>query len=99
MDDKPIRSDDKELSDETPIEGPENWDRHQMETDDQGEEPGRDPESVPAWNKDEMGEERPDGTRGPLTPPDELDEPGGGLSGHGSNPGGGERWAERDRQK
>ena len=78
---------------------PVNWDRHQMETDDAGEPRERDAETVAGWNKGEMAEERKDHTRGPLATPDELDEPDGGLSGHGSNPGGGERWAERDREK
>jgi hypothetical protein len=102
---RPTVDEDKEQSDQTPMEGkreapkPANWDRHQMETDDEGEARGQDPETVAAWNKDEMAEERADHTRRPLTPPDELADPGGGLSGHGSNPGGGERWAERDRQK
>ena len=78
---------------------PANWDRHQMETDDEGEPRERDAETlVPGWNKGEMAEERQDHTRSPLTPTDELDEPAGGLSGQGSNPGGGERWADRDKE-
>jgi hypothetical protein len=78
---------------------PANWDRHQMETDDEGEPRERDAENlVPGWNKSEMAEERQDHTRSPLTPADELDEPAGGLSGQGSNPGGGERWADRDKE-
>ncbi|HVA84870.1 MAG TPA: hypothetical protein VNF73_00990, partial [Candidatus Saccharimonadales bacterium] len=82
--------------DEMPIAGeaaaaePANWDRHQMETDDGGEPRERDEADLsPAWNEGEMAEERNDHTRSPLTPTNELDQPSGGLSGHGSNPGGG----------
>jgi hypothetical protein len=106
VNDKPARSDETSQPDETPVEQepgestPATWDRHQVETDDAGEPRERDAETlVPGWNKGEMAEERADHTRSPLTPPDELDEPDGGLSGHGSNPGGGERWAERDRER
>ena len=79
---------------------PAKWDRHQMEIDDAGEPRGSDAETaVPGWNKGEMAEERQDHTRSPLATPEELHEQDDGLSGHGSNPGGGERWAERDRKK
>lgn len=104
MDDKTTHREETPDRDETPTmkapgaETPATWDRHQMEVDDAGEERERDAETgAPAWNKGEMAEERQDGTRAPLPPEDELDEPAGGLSGQGSNPGGGERWAERDK--
>lgn len=92
------------LPDEMPITGeaaaakPANWDRHQMESDDGGEPRERDEaDLVSGWNEGEMAEERKDHTRSPVTLPNELDQPAGGLSGHGSNPGGGERWADRAR--
>jgi len=85
------------ISGEATAAKPANWDRHQMETDDGGEPRDRDEAGLsPSWNEGEMAEERKDHTRSPLTPANELDEPAGGLSGQGSNPGGGERWAERD---
>ncbi len=88
---------------------PVEWDRHQMETDDaagseEGDatadrEDGSGGAAEPKWNKGEMAEERQDHTRAPLPAADELAEPAGGLSGGGSNPGGGERWADRDRER
>jgi hypothetical protein len=84
---------------------PVEWDRHQMETDDAGEtvegggaaDPKRGADTLdPKWNKGEVAEEREDHTRDPLPAPA---EPAGGLSGGGSNPGGGEQWAERDRER
>ena len=99
MNDKPTRSD--ETSQPEPgASKPATWNRHEMETDDAGEPRGPEDETLVAgWNKGEMAEERKDHTRSPLTPPDELNDPDGGLSGKGSNPGGGERWAERDPAK
>jgi hypothetical protein len=91
--------DEKAQPSATPSEAPVKWDRNQMEIDDEGEARDQTPETAPAWNKDEMAEERADGTRGPLTPTDELAESGGGLSGRGSNPGGGAHWAERDKEE
>jgi hypothetical protein len=102
VDEKPTRSDETSQPGETKpgASKPADWNRHQMETDDAGEPREQDAETrVPGWNKGEMAEERKDHTRDPLTPLDELDEPAGGLSGQGSNPGGGERWAERDPKK
>jgi hypothetical protein len=47
-----------------------------------------------------MARERPDGTRTPGPSDEEIaEESEGGLSGGGANPGGGERWAERDVEK
>jgi hypothetical protein len=105
VNDKTTHPDEAPPRDDTPTrqapgaETPATWDRHQMEVDDAGEPRERDAETgVPAWNKGEMAEERQDHTRAPLTSADDLDEPAGGLSGHGSNPGGGERWADRDKE-
>lgn len=74
------------------------WDKDQMETDDPGDDPGTasatDDPGSPMWNKGEMAEERADGSGGPGT---EDVDPAGGLSGEGSNPGGGGRWADRGR--
>lgn len=85
--------------DRTTDQVPEHWDKGQMEIDDAGETPGamRAPGEADAarWNKGELAEEREDGTGGPHT---EDVEPPGGLSGEGSNPGGGEQWAEQDRE-
>lgn len=86
------------MTDETTTGQPEHWDKGQMETDDPGEAPGvggaiDDPA---LWNKGEMAEEHKDHTGGPHV---EGVDPAKGLSGEGSNPGGGERWAERDRER
>ncbi len=90
---------DEPTADEPAADEPAAWDRHEMETDDAGELQERDVEPLnPKWNKGQMAEEREDGTRSPLATDTELTQPSGGLSGHGSNPGGGERWAERDRE-
>ncbi len=106
VNDKTTHADETAQRGDTPImkapeaETPATWDPHQMETDDAGEPRERDAETaVPSWNKGEMAEQREDGTRAPLTPADELDEPAGGLSGGGSNPGGGEHWADRDKER
>ncbi len=74
------------------------WDRTQVETDDRthDEVPQSDP-TVPKWNKASMGEEREDHTRTPRATENELADSGGPLSGGGENPGGGERWADRDQ--
>jgi len=106
MDDtRAMNSDDRRGAEELAAEEPGSatdpvaWDRHEMETDDAGEPQERDIDPLnPKWNKGQMAEEREDGTRSPLATDTELTQPSGGLSGHGSNPGGGERWAERDRE-
>jgi|SRR2546426_4316397 len=100
MDDtRAMDPDDRRPADEPAADEPAAWDRHEMETDDAGELQERDVEPLnPKWNKGQMAEEREDGTRSPLATDTELTQPSGGLSGHGSNPGGGERWAERDRE-
>ena len=81
---------------------PENWDRDAMRPDlgDDAEAspPDKDHE-VPTWNEDQMARQRPDGTRTPGPSDEDIESSQGGLSGGGANPGGGERWAERDVEK
>jgi hypothetical protein len=80
---------------------PENWDRDQVRRDEG--EPERDvpaaDDEVPTWNEDQMARQRQDGTRSPGLSEEEIESSKGGLSGGGVNPGGGERWAERDDEK
>lgn len=81
---------------------PANWDRDEMKADfgDDAETPGTDDDAkVPTWNEDEMARQRPDGTRSPGPSNEEIASSKGGLSGGGANPGGGERWAERDKEQ
>lgn len=77
------------------------WDRHEMETDRGGSAPDATTEEqdqdAPIWNLGQMEGEHADGSGGPSTAED-IDAPGG-LSGGGVNPGGGERWADRDRER
>lgn len=74
------------------------WDREQMETDDRRpDEVAPTSPNTPGWNKASMGEEGADHRRSPRATEDELADSGGPLSGGGENPGGGERWADRDR--
>jgi hypothetical protein len=78
---------------------PENWDRDEMRPDfgDDADPSRPDPgHEVPTWNEDQMARQRPDGTRDPGPTDEEIESSRGGLSGGGANPGGGERWAERD---
>ena len=86
------------MTDERTTDQAEHWEKGQMETDDLGETSGEvgttDAADAPLWNKGELAEEREDGSGGPHV---ENVDPAGGLSGEGSNPGGGERWADRDR--
>src|SRR5438309_11901042 len=90
---------DEPTADEPAGDEPAAWDRHEMETDDAGELQERDVEPLnPKWNKGQMAEEREDGTRSPLATDTALTQPPGGLSGARPTPGGGERWAERDRE-
>jgi hypothetical protein len=84
------------MTDDRTTGQPEHWDKDQMETDDPGDVTGHEATgetSRATWNKGEVAEEHQDGTGGPHGEPV---EPAGGLSGEGSNPGGGERWADRD---
>ena len=81
---------------------PDNWDRDSMRPDfgdDSNASPADADTEVPTWNEDQMARQRPDGTRSPGPTDAEIDESRGGLSGGGANPGGGERWAERDVEK
>ena len=80
---------------------PDNWDRDEMKRD-HGDDSDVSPEhdaEVPTWNEGQMARERPDGTREAGPSDEEIEEESeGGLSGGGVNPGGGERWADRDRK-
>ena len=77
---------------------PAGWDREQMDTDDGQPDLGeRTPSTTPGWNKASMGEEDADHKRSPRATDDEVADSGGPLSGGGENPGGGERWADRDK--
>lgn len=81
---------------------PDNWDREEMRPDfgdDAAASPPDKDKKVPTWNEDQMARQRPDGTRSPGLSDEEIDSSQGGLSGGGANPGGGERWAERDVEK
>jgi hypothetical protein len=81
---------------------PDNWDRDEMRPDfgdDATTSPHDKDHEVPTWNEDQVARQRPDGTRDPGPSDAEIDASRGGLSGGGANPGGGERWAERDVEK
>jgi hypothetical protein len=81
---------------------PANWDREDMRPDfgDDADAAPPDPNAkAPNWNENQMARQRSDGTRTPGLPDEEIAESEGGLSGGGANPGGGERWAERDVEK
>jgi hypothetical protein len=81
---------------------PDNWDRNDMKPDfgdDAAASPSDVDREVPTWNEDQMARQRPDGSRTPGPTDEEIESSEGGLSGGGANPGGGERWAERDVEK
>jgi hypothetical protein len=83
-------------------EKPVNWDREDMKPDfgdDADAAPPDGDDKVRTWKENQMARERPDGTRTPGPSDEEIAESEGGLSGGGANPGGGERWAERDVEK
>ena len=83
-------------------EKPANWDREDMRPDfgdDADATPPDKDDKVPTWKENQMARQRPDGTRIPGPTDEEIAESEGGLSGGGANPGGGERWAERDVKK
>jgi hypothetical protein len=83
-------------------EKPANWDREDMRPDfgdDADAAPPDKDDKVPTWKENQMARQRPDGTRTPGPTDEEIAESEGGLSGGGANPGGGERWAERDVEK
>lgn len=78
---------------------PANWDADEMKADfGEGSKETRtdDTPDAPGWNEDQMARERPDGTRSQGPSDAEIASSKGGLSGGGANPGGGERWADRD---
>jgi hypothetical protein len=80
-------------------EKPENWDRDEMRPDfgdDADASPPDKDDKVPTWKEGQMARQRPDGTRDPGPSDEEIESSQGGLSGGGANPGGGERWADRD---
>ena len=79
---------------------PAEWQADQLETDDgDGAATSTDENpDVATWNEGQMAPARPDGTRSPDVPDEVIAESKGGLSGGGANPGGGERWAERDAE-
>jgi len=82
---------------------PENWNREDMRPDfgdDADAAPPDNDDKVRNWNEKQMARQRPDGSRTPGPSDEEIaEESEGGLSGGGANPGGGERWAERDVEK
>jgi len=78
---------------------PDNWDGDEVRSDsgDHTEaSPVEENNEVPAWNESQMAEQRPDGSRTTGPSNEEIESSKGGLSGGGANPGGGERWAQRD---
>lgn len=91
------------MSDDPNRPAEHNWEGEEMRPD-----AGRDNDAPPAeddpefanWNERQMAEQRKDGSRSPGPTDEEIaEESEGGLSGGGVNPGGGERWAERDEKK
>ena len=83
-------------------ETPANWDREEMRPDfgdDAEASPPDEDDKDPIWKENQMARQRADGTRTPGPTDAEIAESKGGLSGGGANPGGGERWAERDVEK
>ena len=83
-------------TDEPKTNKPANWKGGQMRPDDGPETPAGGGPDVPTWNEDQMARERPDGSRTAGPTDEEIETSSHGLSGGGANPGGGERWAERD---
>jgi hypothetical protein len=86
---------------ESRADKPANWDGDQMRPDseDAPDTPAGGAVDVPTWNEDQMARERPDGTRAAGPANEEIEASRRGLSGGGTNPGGGERWAERDADR
>ena len=96
-----MRGDDEEPRRKASMSGrPVNWNGEQMRPDEDGgrEERGGRDRPVPKWNEDQLARQRPDGSRSKGPSAEEIGESKGGLSGGGANPGGGERWAERDSE-
>ena len=92
---------DKDPRPESGADQPADWDRKEMKPD-FGK--GADAEATeggpeaPDWKEGQMARERPDGTKDPGPSEAEIAASQGGLSGGGSNPGGGRQWAERDTE-
>jgi len=79
---------------------PADWDKDERKFDfDEREtaDPDRTGDATPDWNKSEMARDPEDGDRTPPASDEELGTSVGGLSGNSANPGGGQRWAERDK--
>jgi hypothetical protein len=96
-----MRGDDEEPRRKASMSGrPVNWNGDQMRPDEHGEPDDREggDRPVPTWNEDQMTRQRPDGTRSKGPSAEEIGESKRGLSGGGANPGGGERWADRDSE-
>jgi hypothetical protein len=93
----------KEEADKASTTGkPDTWNRDEMKRDhgDDSDVSTEHDAEVPTWNEGQMARQRPDGTREAGQSDEEIEEESeGGLSGGGVNPGGGERWAERDRER
>jgi hypothetical protein len=78
---------------------PDNWDREEMRPDEADPAtPAPRDTKIPTWNEGQMAEEREDGSRAKGPSDEEIESSQHGLSGGGVNPGGGERWAERDKK-
>jgi hypothetical protein len=80
-------------------EHPTKWDRDEVRSNppDEPEATSTDEDAaVPSWNEGQMAEQHADGARTQGPTDEEIASSAGGLSGGGVNPGGGERWAERE---
>jgi hypothetical protein len=88
-------------TDEPKTNQPANWKGGQMRPDseDGPETPVGGGPDVPTWNEDQMARQRPDGSRTDGPTDEEIEVSQHGLSGGGANPGGGERWADRDSNR
>jgi hypothetical protein len=77
------------------------WERHQWEGEGQDDLPDdrerKDP--VPHWNKYEWEGEGQDDSPHEDRPAEPMGEGDHEFSGHGENPGGGQRWARVDRDE
>jgi hypothetical protein len=89
----------KEADEAATTHRPEDWNRNEMGPDRGDDQPATtsdDAGDAPDWNEGQMAEEHADGSRTAGPSDEEIAESAHGLSGGGTNPGGGERWAERD---
>lgn len=89
----------KEADEASKTHPSENWNRNEMRPE-LGDGPNAatsdEDADKPNWNEGQMAEEHADGSRTAGPSDEEIAESAHGLSGGGTNPGGGERWAERD---